>query len=306
MRAIPRILVAAAALLAVASTVSACDVSPYAARVNSQVIKETALNAELRAWAGNRAYVSAFDSANGSGGVTVVGDAPGTYNNEWVSSILTGMVTGNVIQQRLRATGRHVSQSGLEAARAVSEISQIGWTSFPPSFRDTLVNRLAEDALITPQLAQLSQTIGQVYQQYKPYFFSRVCVLQASAFSLGQASVLSAGGRISGQPVCYGQASLEDQGASLRQAIMGLAVGEVSRPVRTPYGYLVLKVTSRDVIALTPVLQRTISVAIVNAQGAPNDTVDALLSHASVKVNPAYGSWNRLQVVPPKAPGSST
>lgn len=305
MKAIPRIFAAAAALLAVSTTVSACDVSPYAARVNSQVIRETALNAELRAWAGNRAYVSAFDSANGSGGVSVVGDAPGTYNNEWVSSILTGMVTGSVVHQRLQSTGRNVSQTGLQAARAVSEISQIGWTSFPPSFRNTLVTRLAEDALITPPLAQLAQTVGQVYDQYKPYFFSRVCVLQEAAFSRGQASVISANGQITGQPVCYSQAALEDQPADLRRTVMGLAVGDVSSPLQTPYGYLVMKVTSRDVIALTPELQRTISVAIINAQGAANDTVNALLTRARVKVNPAYGSWNATQVVPPKAPGSS-
>lgn len=306
MRAIPRIFAAAAALLAASTAVSACDVSPYAARVNSRVIRETALNAELRAWAGNRAYVSAFDSANGSGGVSVVGDAPGTYNNQWVSSILTGMVTGSVVHQHLQSTGRRVSQTGLQAARAVSEISQIGWTSFPPSFRDTLVNRLAEDALITPPAAQLSRAVGQVYEQYKPYFFSRVCVLQEAAFSLGQASAISADGQIKGQPVCYGQAALEDQPPSLRRSIMALAVGGVSSPVQTPFGYLVIKVTSRDVIALTPELQRTISVAIINAQGAANDTVDALLARARVKVNPAYGSWNATQVVPPKAPGSST
>ena len=306
MRAIPRIFAAAAALLAASTAVSACDVSPYAARVNSRVIRETALNAELQAWAGNRAYVSAFDSANGSGGVSVVGDAPGTYNNQWVSSILTGMVTGSVVHQHLQSTGRRVSQTGLQAARAVSEISQIGWTSFPPSFRDTLVNRLAEDALITPPAAQLSRAVGQVYEQYKPYFFSRVCVLQEAAFSLGQASAISADGQIKGQPVCYGQAALEDQPPSLRRSIMALAVGGVSSPVQTPFGYLVIKVTSRDVIALTPELQRTISVAIINAQGAANDTVDALLARARVKVNPAYGSWNATQVVPPKAPGSST
>lgn len=306
MRAIPRIFAAAAALLAVSTTLSACDVSPYAARVNSQVIRETALNAELRAWAGNRPYVSAFDSANGSGGVSVVGDAPGTYNNEWVSSILTGMVTGSVIHQRLEATGRHVDQAGLQAARAVSEISQIGWTSFPVSFRDTLVNRLAEDALITPPVAQLAQTVGQVYEQYKPYFFSRVCVLQEAGFSRGEADVISANGQITGQPVCYSQAALEDQRADLRRTIMGLAVGDVSSPLQTPYGYLVIKVTSRDVIALSPELRRTISVAIINAQGAANDTVDALLTRARVKVNPAYGSWHATQVVPPKAPGSST
>lgn len=304
-RAIPRFFAAAAALAAVSITVSACDVSPLAASVNSSVIKQTALSAELRAWAGNREYVSAFDSSNGSSGVTVVGDAPGTYNNEWVSSILTGMITASVVHQRLQATGRHVTQSGLEAARAVSEISQIGWMSFPPSFRDTLTYRLAEAALVTPPLAQLSQAFNQVYEQYRPFFFSRVCVVQASAFSLGEASVLAAKGDLSGESVCYSQSDLEQQAAGLRSAIMGLAVGKVSKPVPTPYGYLVVKVTSRAVIGLTDELKRTISVAIMNAQGAPNNTVNSLLTRSKVKVNPAYGTWSATQVVPPKAPGSS-
>lgn len=305
MKATARFLAAAAALLAVSLTASACDTSPYAASVDSHVIKQTAFSSELRSWAANRQYVSAFDSANGSGGVTVVGDAPGTYNNEWVASILTEMITASVVHQRLATTGRQVNQAALQAARAVSEISQIGWNSFPPSFRDTLVNRLAEDALITPPLAQLSQSIDQVYKQYKQYWFSRVCVLQAAAFSLGQASVLSATGQLSGQPVCYSQADLEKQAPDLRSTIMGLAAGHVSKPVKTPYGYLVVEVTGRDIIALTPELRRTISVAIVNAQGVANDTVDALLARAHVKVNPSYGTWKSPQVVPPRAPGSS-
>lgn len=301
-----RLFAAAAALLAVSLSASACDASPYAAKVNSHVIKETALNAELRAWAGNRQYVSAFDSANGSGGVTVVGDAPGTYNNEWVSSILTDMVSASVVHQRLQATDRYVTEAGLQAARAVSEISQIGWTDFSPSFRDSLVNRLAEDALITPPLAQLDSTIGRVYQQYKPYFFSKVCAVQTAVFSVDAAERLSAGKHLSGSPVCYSQSGLEVQASDLRSAIMALAPGHLSKPVKTPYGYLVVEVTSRDVIGLTPELRRTISVAIVNAQGAPNDTVDALLRHARVKVNPAYGTWKGTQVVPPRTPGSST
>lgn len=304
MKAIPRLLAATAAALAISVTASACDTSPYAAKVNSHVIRQTALNSELRAWAGDAPYVNAFDNANGSGGVTVVGDAPGTYNNEWVSSILTGMVTADAVHQRLVATGRHVTPAGLDAARAVSEISQIGWTSFPASFREILVNRLAEAALITPKVVG-SQTIARVYQQYGPYFFSRVCVLQAAAFNLQAARRLSSSKKISGSPQCYTQADLEAQAPDLRAAIMALEPGQVSQPVKTPYGFLVIQVTSRDVLKLTTDLQKTISVAILNAQGAPNDTVNAVVAHTKVKVNPAYGTWGGSQVVPPRTPGSS-
>ena len=39
------------ALAGLSLALTACDTSPYAAQVNSQVIKETALNSEIRAWA---------------------------------------------------------------------------------------------------------------------------------------------------------------------------------------------------------------------------------------------------------------
>jgi len=314
-KATNRLIPVAAVLLAISVTASACDVSPYAASVNSQVIKQTAVSAELRAWAGNRQYVSAFDASSRQSAqcqqdppacVFVVGDAPGTYNSGWVSSILTDMISSSVVHQRLHATGRHVSRAGLQAARAVSEISQIGWTSFPPSFRDTLVNRLAEDALITPPLAELSQTISQIYQQYKQYWFSRVCVLQTAVFSLDAAKKLSSGNHLGGTPVCYSQVDLERQPSGLRSTIMALATGHVSQPVKTPYGYLVVEVTGRDIIGLTPELRRTISVAFIDAEGIPNGSVDALLAHARVKVNPAYGTWKGKQVAPPRTPGSST
>lgn len=86
---------------------------------------------------------------------------------------------------------------------------------------------------------------------------------------------------------------------------MALDPGQVSQPVKTPYGFLVIQVTSRDVLKLTTDLQKTISVAILNAQGAPNDTINEIVARTRVKVNPAYGSWGGSQVLPPKTPGSS-
>jgi parvulin-like peptidyl-prolyl isomerase len=303
----PARLFSAAALLAVITlTASACDTSPYAAVANGQVIKQTTLNAELSNWAGNKEYVAAFDQANAQAQppVTVAGFGPGTYNSEWVASILNNMITAKLIRQGLRAQRQVADLQTIQAARAVSEISQIGWTSFTPAFRNVLTLRLAEAATITPPSVD-SATLQQVYQQYKAYFFSEVCVLQAAAFSLEQAQQLSASGNPGGSEVCYNQAQFDSQPAEFRQAVMQLGVGQVSQPIKTSYGYQVLKVTSRNDIGFTPQLQRTISVAIVNAQGAPNQTVQGLLTSARVKVNPEYGSWTRGQVVPPKIPGSS-
>ena len=304
MRPLAKTFAAAALLAAVSLTASACDTSPFAAVVNGHTIKQTALNAELSSWASNKQYVNAFDSANGSSGVNVAGFAPGTYNSGWVASILDNIVLASLVHHRLQVLHQVPNQDALSAARAVSEISQIGWTVFPAGFRSTLTMRLAEDATLTPPAIDIA-TLQRVYDQYRPYFVSQVCLLQAAAFSLDQAQKLSASGYPGGSQVCYSQADLENQPADFRQAVMSLGLYKVSQPIKTRFGYVVVEVVKRDTIGLTPELRRTISVAIVNAQGAPNPAVDALLSAARVKVNPQYGSWSQGQISPPKTPGSS-
>ena len=313
MKPLAKTFAAAALLSAVSLTASACDTSPYAAVANSHTIKQTTLNAELATWAGNKQYVNAVDSSAQSSSqcqqnplacVNVTGDAAGTYNATWVDSILENAVVASLIHQRVRALHESPDQNALQAARAVSEISQIGWTSFPASFRTTLVMRLAEDATLTPTSIDAA-TLQRVYQQYKPYFVSQVCVLQAAAFSLAQAQKLSSSGYPGGSQVCYSQAEFENQPADFQQAVMQLGVSKVSQPLKTRFGYEVVDVISRDVIGFTPELQRTISVAIVNGQGGPNPAVDNLVVSAKVKVNPQYGSWSQGQITPPKSPGSS-
>ncbi len=104
-----RILAGTLALAGLSLSLTACDTSPYAAQVNSEVIKETALNSEIRAWAGNPTYVASYDSANstqnGGSGTSVVGAAAGTYSLPWVAMILSGMIEARIIHQHLNAAG---------------------------------------------------------------------------------------------------------------------------------------------------------------------------------------------------------
>jgi hypothetical protein len=134
-------LVGLAAVLAVSLTATACDTSPYAAKVNSQVIHQAALNAELRAWSGNTAYVSSYNSSSTNG--TVAGDAPGTFSTTWVATILDGMVVASVLGQHVVATGQPPSAATLAASRSVNQLAEVGWQEFRPAFREVLVARLA-------------------------------------------------------------------------------------------------------------------------------------------------------------------
>ncbi len=308
-----RILAGAAALLVLSITATGCSASPYAATVNSQVIKEPSLYSTLQAWAGNRTYVSDFDSAQASAAgqsgaqpLTVAGEGPGTYNTSWVAGILTQMIAAAVVHQNVVATGQIPSPAIVAAARSVSEIDHPGlWEQFPAAFRQTLANQLAEEAAITPPSVAPATLLG-LYRQYAPYFFTQVCVIQAAAFTLQQAQGLVASGIPGGAQQCYDQAQFEQQSSGFQSAVMALAVGKVAPAIRTSYGYQVVTLVSRDVQAYTVAVQRALSVAVLNAQGTADSVVTRLLAKARVRINPAYGSWQQSQVVPPSQPQSSS
>jgi hypothetical protein len=300
---LPSALAGLAALVALSLTATACDTSPYAAKVNSQVIRQTALNAELREWAGNTAYVSAFNSANTSSGLTVAGDAPGTYSTTWVAGILTEMIDANVVRQRVVATDQPPSNASQAAARSVNQISQVGWDSFSRAFRDVLVQRLAEEAVLTPPSVAHS-TLLAAYNQYKQYFFVEFCLRQASAFSASQAASIAAEGVPNGVLACYDQVLFEAQTAAFQNAVLPLTVGKVSAPIRTSYGYQVVKMVTRQDQPFSPDLERVVSLAIMSGQGSANPVLSTLIAKASVHVNPAYGTWSSAQVAPPVAPSA--
>jgi hypothetical protein len=291
-----------AALLALALTATACDTSPYAAKVNSQVIRQVELNAELRAWAANPTYVASYNQASNG---TVAGDAPGTYNTTWVASILGGMVDATVIRERVVATDQPPSSATLAASRTVSGLGEVGWQDFSPAFRDVLVSRVADEAVLTPVSASKS-TLSNTYKQYMPYFFLQICTVSASAFSPGQAASIAAQKVPNGVSACYNQVEFEAQSMAFQTAVLTLPVGSVSPPIKTSYGYQVVRVVDKSLQPYTHDLQQVLSLVIMSSQGSGNPVVTGLLSKASVRINPAYGTWASLQVKPPAVPNSGS
>jgi hypothetical protein len=307
LRRLLAVLAGGAAVLAATASLSACDTSPVAASVNGQQIKQTALQAELNAWASAPGYVSAFDNqnstSNGGSGATITGTSPGaTYSTKWVAGQLDTIIASLVVHQHLASTGALPSQAMVNAARSVSEIAEATfWTQLPASFRQTLSQRLAEQAAATP-VNTPAATMQQVYQQYQPYFFTQICALEDAAFNLSQAQAISSSDTLNGVPVCYDHAAFEAQPAAYQQAVRDLAVGKVSAPIKTPYGYQVVKVVSRAEQGFTPAVQQVISAVVSEESNGPAQGVTQLVNKAHVQVNPAYGTWKNGQVTPPAAP----
>lgn len=298
-----RVLAGAAALVAASFSLSVCDSSPYAVTVNAEVLKVAGLNAELADWAGNPSYVSWFDNLNSTSnqgnGTTVAGEAKGTYSTAWVAQILNQVIVSSVIGQHLSATGALPDQALINAARALSEFaSPYDFNQFPQAFRQILVERLADEAAITPVATPVA-TLQKTYQQYQPYFFTQICVMQSSAFSKEAAQAIAAAGVPKGAQICYSQAQLENQAQAYRTAVINLKVGQVSQPIQTSFGYVVDKATSRTEQGFTKPVQQVLAYALQQSQQNPELT--SLITKAHVRVNPAYGTWNSTSGVNPPA-----
>jgi hypothetical protein len=184
----------------------------------------------------------------------------------------------------------------------VSEIAESSfWYQLSPSFRQVLVERLAEQSVVTP-VSTDQATLKRVFDQYRSYFYSQVCVLEAFG-TLSEMQALSGGGTISGTPVCYDQATMEQQPQDYQKAVLSLDVGKKSQPIQTGSGYQVVQVTSRVEQPFGTEVQKVLSTVVSEAQGSGvASTITDLVTAARVKVNPTFGSWHNDQVTPPAPP----
>jgi hypothetical protein len=315
-RTSPRLVLGALAVAAVSLVASGCDTAPVAASVNGQLIKTTALNAELAQLAANPGYIAAVETAAGS-----ISPEPGTYTTGWTAHVLTGEVIAAAVHQYLARHHDLPDAEMLTAARTVEAADYSThnlWQAFPASYRTTLTERTAELATLEPPTAPTGR-IDAAYRQFLPYFFSEVCVRQAAVTVTGTsgsvdypasdaaARRLIATGAPQGVVACYTPASFELQPTSFTDAVLALGVGQYAAPQRTTSGYEVLQVVSRRIIPLGGDLTRALSVAL--EAGANSPVLDSVLARARVHVNPAYGTWvgsarTGYAVRPPSVPSA--
>jgi hypothetical protein len=294
-------------LLAASTALTACDTSPFAAKVNSDVIHQSSLDSQLSGWAANKPWVTAYDTqnsvSNGGTGTTVEGTGgSGTYSTAFSAGVLSRMISTSVFAQHLASTGSAADADIHVAARGVNEFEgQQLWTGFSPSVRDLLTQELADEAALITAPAR-SASLQQAYKTLQAYIFYSLCVQQATAFTKTEAQAISSSGNFTGAQVCYDQKALENQAPAFFAAVIQLSPGKVTAPVATTGGYEVAKLVSRSAPPLNDSVAKVVAIALGDTASA--NQVEAVLKKATVKVNPAYGTWSTDQVKPPTTGGA--
>ena len=328
MRRLPTFLTALVAGLALMAT--ACgSVSPYAAKVDDKSISEDDLESELRSIAANGPYLKLVESRQ-----QVKGAGAGTFDAAFTALALTRQIYYELIGAELTRRKLSVGAADMAAARE-TVIQQIQgedvFKDFPKAYQDELILRQAQLDVLT---LALNGNTGSPNEAARAYYeghkqeFANACVshilvpTQEKADDvrarIGRGEDFAAVARAESQDTQSAQKGGE-LGCDINQdtgfvpefmlATMNQPVGEVGAPVKTQFGFHVIKVTSRTVPPFDEVKGQVRQRLTTSGQEKLLTWLQETVSKAKIEINPKYGTFNKEGsspgVVPPARPADS-
>jgi foldase protein PrsA len=317
--------------VALALVATSCgSVSPYAAKVDNKSISQSDLEDELRSIAANGPYLKLVESRQ-----QVKGTGAGTFDAAFTALALTRQIYYHLIGTELARRKLAVGPPDLAAARA-TVISQIQgedvFKAFPKSYQDALVLRQAQLDVLT---LSLNGSTGSVDDAARAYYdahkdeFAKACVSHILVADQAKADDVKA-------RLCRGEdfaalAKSESQdsqsaaqggalGCDITQqtgfvpeflaAVFTQPVGDVGAPVKTQFGFHLIKVTSRDVPPYDQVKDQVRQKLTTSGQEKLLNWLQDTVGKAKIVVNPKYGTFDKSGsspgVVPPARPADTT
>jgi hypothetical protein len=324
---------------------SACGdtVRPSAAKVNGTTISQDELQDELEAIEGNAAYVQSVEQGGfdvlGKGQGTLTNDFVGRVLTR---QIFLSLVHQEVLRRKIPISDADIDRSEDEVVNSVGG-NQV-FSKFPKAYQRLLLRRNAEVVKLQAALGGPAVTDEAIKKYYdaNPTQFAQTCVSHIlfaatsadgqidQAATAAQGDQLLAEANAARAEIAAGadfaavaaqkskDTSNKDQGGNLECGAAGrfvpefetamdaLPVNEVSQPVKTQFGYHLIKVTGRDPQSLedaTPSIRQQLEAG--NQQGF-SDFLQNALAKAKITVNPRYGRFSKEGqqpgVIPPEAP----
>jgi foldase protein PrsA len=322
-------LVAAATLLVGASCGA---VTPYAAIVNGDRVSQRELDRELKAIKGNKQFAQALQSQ----GVSIQGTSSGTFDMAFVSRVLTRRIFFTLIHQQVQKRHHKISDRDRTLAERDAE-TQFGGAAalkaFPKSYIHSAVETTAEISALQNSLGKNEATPAKIKAYYDAHTsdFQSTCVSHILVADEQKAKDLKAqidkgadfaelakkesqdnagggGSAINGGALgCYTQAQSANLVPEFVAGYKDLPVGKVSDPVKSQFGFHLIKVTDRKQQTLEDATSAIRDQLTQGSQEAFNTVVTTAAQKAKVRVNPKYGHFDRSQlaVIPPQAPPSA-
>jgi parvulin-like peptidyl-prolyl isomerase len=327
-RSFVRPALAVAAVGALGLTATACDtVTPYAARYNGTTLTRSDFESELRALAGKDAV----------GGAATIGAFTKSLNDATAKPIdVAAGLSAQILTIFVEAEATHAVylSRGLDktapanltqANDAFQQQSPDLYDAVPKRLRDDLIRLQAESASLSATLAT-PEKLRAAYDA-NPGAYDLVCISHILVNDLSKAQAIKAqldsgadfaqlaaansidtgsapnGGRVPAQSGDCWVAS--DIGTGLvpefADAALAAPVNKVTDPVKSQFGYHLIKVTSRRPQTFDQARQQVAAQLGQSAQQDVATLVQGELAHANISIGSRYGAWSaeQGQVIPP-------
>ncbi|MDQ6910909.1 MAG: peptidyl-prolyl cis-trans isomerase [Actinomycetota bacterium] len=303
--------------------------SADAATVNGAGISKSSLEQELRAIASNDKFIKLVESEK-----PVRGARKGTFDAAFTAQVLTREIAFELISKEVQRRKLAISAADLAAARA-GAVKQVQGeeilNGFPKAYQDVLVRRAAEvNALSASLLAGggSPDVAARAYYDAHQNEFQQACVSVIRVNSDEKANQVKAkldGGADFGAVAKAESTDTLSAGrngevgcnitpdnqlsADYSAAVFTQPVGTPGGPLKTPFGTLIVKVTSRATPPFEQVSALARDKAVAAAQQPLNAWYQDAVGKAKVKIDPKYGRFGRsgtnMVVVPPQAPSAT-
>ncbi len=330
-------------LVALALVVTACgSTEPFAATVDGAKIPRSALEDELDAIKGNKAYLEQLQSQG-----TVL-TPEGAFDQSFVARVLTRqvllqLVHNEVVKRKVEPTSAEVDEARKGLAESFGD--RAVFEAFPDSYERLMARRELEVEKLGNALGGAQPVDDAAVKRFydeNPTLFAETCAshvlfgvagangqLDAAATTADNAALTAqaaqartqiesgaltfeaAASQFSKDPSKANGGSLDCNPAGtfvapFETAMNALQPGQISAPVTTQFGVHLIKVLERR----TQPLAEASDAIRQQLQGGSADALDEFLQDAiataNVEVNPRYGSFvkdgNTPGVVPPNAP----
>lgn len=319
-----------ASLLGLVVLATACgSVSPYAAKVDGTRISPDDLEGELRSIAGNEQYLRLVEARQ-----PVRGTGKGTFDSAFTALALTRQIYYVLVENQLRERKLTVGPPDLGAARQVVVEQLQGeevFKNFSPGYQDELVLRQAQLDVLTLSVngAESPDQATRAYFDSHQDEFTRACVRHILVPDQAKADELRTR-LVAGEDFAtIARAESKDPQSAARGgelgcditratqfvpefllAIFAQPVGEVGQPVKTQFGFHLIKVESRAV----PPFDDKVSAQVRQklTEGGQQKVLELLqeaAKKADIEIDPKYGTFNKEgdapAVVPPQAPSTT-
>jgi len=320
-----------ASLVGLVALATACgSVSPYAAKVDGERISPDQLESELRSIASNDQYLALVERRQ-----PVRGTGQGTFDSAFTALALTRQIYYVLVENELSQRKLTVGPGDLTAARQVVIEQLTGeevFKEFPAAYQEQLVLRQAQLDVLTLSISGETSPdqASRAYYDSHQDEFTRACVSHILVPEQAKADGLRARLLAGEDFATVARAESKDDESKVRGgdlgcditrgtqfvpefllAIFAQPVGEVGQPVKTQFGFHIIKVVSRSV---PPFDDKVSAQARQRLTEGGQEKVLTLLQEAARKadidIDPRYGTFNKEgtnapAVEPPQSPSST-